>query len=1190
MRTIYEDRGGHLWFGTSGGVSRFDGSTWASYTIDEGLVWDGVRSIVQDNEGVMWFGTEQGLSRFDGETWTTYTAERDGLANNFVNRTLVDRQGRLWIGTNGGVSLYDSGVFTTYSEHDGLSENRVLSIAEDMNGNLWFGTQGGGASRYEETWMTFGQRDGLPNPNLWRIFHDRDGRLWLGGHRGGRGLGMYDGERFWNYRSEHPDDFFTKPYKSSFFIDRDGRMWIGSWREGAIRLDGDIATAVDPGDGLGNPWVGDIAQDSAGRIWFGTLSGATRYDGRQYVSYGKEDGLAAGGVRSVYEDRWGHMWFHSMTGISRFDGSHWTTFPHGGGWSNFLEDDSGSLWTGVPEGALRFMDGDWTLLTPQTGLAGGGVRWIIQDKQGHHWFATGGGGVTRYDGEVYQTVVKGNGLPSNHVRCISEDPDGNLWFATNNGLTKFTQPLPSPPPVFVDAVVADRRYEGVSVLRVPSSSEIVAFEFHGVSFRIGRDGLIYQYRLLGSHDDWRTTVIGRVEYEGLGRGDYTFEVRAVDRDLVYSKSPAAVVLSIHMPYMQMGLWSGLGIAIVLVGWQTARVVRRDRRLRQSNEALSDANNELFQVNVDLQREQVLERLRGQAQGMQSSGDIAGIAASMFQEVENLGIPISRSTVALFHEEKGEYEYWFNTADGHPSEPVSQAIDPILTNHPAYQAWKAQERHLHIHRTRQEIEETTRDAARRGNPLPELEGVPEEEWPEKMDFYWFFFPQGSLKLNLFEAMSEDDLRIMERFADTFGFAYSRHQELKQKEAQNRRLAVDASVQRLRAEVQSMNEASDFEHILSLLTESLTTVELTFDGCEIDVLDEPIENPTMAHFEANGFRYTTFRLDPEGNVAPRLYNVAAPFPTVIEQTIERFIADEPWQAVVAEDTTILEVPAGSYGRLRLTASGGERFNEDEVATLREFADAVALGYARYLDIREIQLNTERKSEFLASMSHELRTPMNAIKGFTNLVLRREKTLSDRGQENLQKATQASDRLLAMIDDLMDLSKIEAGRMDVNAERFDVRELVTSACDTVSPLIQEGVALRQDVADDIGEANTDKARLQQMVINLLSNAIKFTDSGSVTVTASRGQGAGSGGEELVIAVSDTGKGIPADELPTIFDEYRQAERSESSVQKGTGLGLSITKKFAELLGGTIGLESEVGEGSTFTVRVPMEYQELG
>jgi hypothetical protein len=117
---------------------------------------------------------------------------------------------------------------------------------------------------------------------------------------------------------------------------------------------------------------------------------------------------------------------------------------------------------------------------------------------------------------------------------------------------------------------------------------------------------------------------------------------------------------------------------------------------------------------------------------------------------------------------------------------------------------------------------------------------------------------------------------------------------------------------------MDEASDFERILSLLTESLKMVELTFDGCEIDVLDEPVENPTMVHFEAKGFRYTTFRLDPDGNVASNSYNLAAPFPTVNEETIERFIANEPWQVLIGGSRAILEVPAGAYGRLRLTTS--------------------------------------------------------------------------------------------------------------------------------------------------------------------------------------------------------------------------------------------------------------------------------
>ena len=128
----------------------------------------------------------------------------------------------------------------------------------------------------------------------------------------------------------------------------------------------------------------------------------------------------------------------------------------------------------------------------------------------------------------------------------------------------------------------------------------------------------------------------------------------------------------------------------------------------------------------------------------------------------------------------------------------------------------------------------------------------------------------------------------------------------------------------------------------------------------------------------------------------------------------------------------------------------------------------------------------------------------------------------------------------------------------------------------------ALGYDIADGIGEAHTDEARLHQMLINLTSNAIKFTEKGRVDVVAKRED------DWLVVSVSDTGRGIPEDELPTIFDEYRQVKGSDSAVQKGTGLGLSITKKFAELLGGTIGVESQVGKGSTFTVKMPTNYQE--
>ena len=255
-------------------------------------------------------------------------------------------------------------------------------------------------------------------------------------------------------------------------------------------------------------------------------------------------------------------------------------------------------------------------------------------------------------------------------------------------------------------------------------------------------------------------------------------------------------------------------------------------------------------------------------------------------------------------------------------------------------------------------------------------------------------------------------------------------------------------------------------------------------------------------------------------------------------------------------------------------------------------------------QIQEATRRKSQFLASMSHELRTPMNAILGFTDLVLRRAgDLLPEQQRDNLLKVKLSADHLLNLINDLLDLSKIEAGRMDVRAAPFEVKRLIVTCCATVSPLVKPGVALDYEIADDVGEAHTDEARLRQIIINLLSNALKFTEQGEVKVRVARPPTADrrpppsipgppssvvrrpSEDGLLEIAVSDTGIGIPPDALNYIFDEFRQVEGG-SQQHKGTGLGLSITKKLTELLGGTIEVESAVGKGSTFTVRIPTVY----
>jgi signal transduction histidine kinase len=227
-------------------------------------------------------------------------------------------------------------------------------------------------------------------------------------------------------------------------------------------------------------------------------------------------------------------------------------------------------------------------------------------------------------------------------------------------------------------------------------------------------------------------------------------------------------------------------------------------------------------------------------------------------------------------------------------------------------------------------------------------------------------------------------------------------------------------------------------------------------------------------------------------------------------------------------------------------------------------------------QIQVVSDRKSQFVANLSHELRTPINAIIGFNRMVLRKEgEKLSDQHRQNLGKALDAANNMLEMINDLLDLSKIEAGKMEISAQRVDVGTLVKSCCAEIEPLVHDGVSLRFQVDDRQWRVCSDRAKLRQLLINLLSNAAKFTGAGSIDVRASVDGGA------LRFVVADTGIGIPEEALESIFDEFKQA--ATTAAAKGTGLGLPITRATAQLLGGSVHVESQVGKGSMFTVTIP-------
>jgi signal transduction histidine kinase len=272
-----------------------------------------------------------------------------------------------------------------------------------------------------------------------------------------------------------------------------------------------------------------------------------------------------------------------------------------------------------------------------------------------------------------------------------------------------------------------------------------------------------------------------------------------------------------------------------------------------------------------------------------------------------------------------------------------------------------------------------------------------------------------------------------------------------------------------------------------------------------------------------------------------------------------------------------------RLREIASGDfsrhvDVHNADELgalaANLNRMNDRLGQLY------EQLETANRHKSQFLASVSHELRTPLNAIIGFTRVVLRKTgEQIPQLQRENLQKVLISGESLLTLINGLLDLSKIEAGRMDIVPDTFEVDVIVDGTISTVEPILTGGrVRLVREIAPGIPPLHTDREKLRRVLLNLLSNAARFTEEGEIRLSVWPKDGS------LTLTVADTGIGMEPEALAYIFEEFRQAPASGLPRHGGTGLGLAITKRLVQLLGGDITVESERGTGSTFTVVIPM------
>ena len=267
----------------------------------------------------------------------------------------------------------------------------------------------------------------------------------------------------------------------------------------------------------------------------------------------------------------------------------------------------------------------------------------------------------------------------------------------------------------------------------------------------------------------------------------------------------------------------------------------------------------------------------------------------------------------------------------------------------------------------------------------------------------------------------------------------------------------------------------------------------------------------------------------------------------------------------------------------------FLKDTIQLLQTFAvqSVLAIQNARlFREIedksRQLQVASEHKSQFVASMSHELRTPLNAIIGLTELMVTNAARFgTEKALEPLRRVNAAGTHLLSLINEVLDLSKIEAGKLELNPEPVNLPQLIDEVIGTAGQLAEKNQnRLLVEAQENLGALNTDSMRLKQILLNLLSNACKFTKEGEVALRVRK---VADGRDWVELAVADTGIGMTAEQQAKLFQDFTQADSLTARRYGGTGLGLAISRKLARMMGGDVTVTSEPGKGSVFTVRLP-------
>lgn len=935
---------------------------------------------------------------------------------------------------------------------------------------------------------------------------------------------------------------------SSMILSIDGLIWIGTVA-GVSVFDGKNWLTYTRDDGLVWNWTGRIFQDRDGAFWIGTRNGVSCFDGKNWVNYTVRDGLADEKADPFVQDTEGNIWFGTPNGANRFDGEKWIKYTEKNGLADnyihaIIQDKKGFIWFGTDGGASRFDGRNWAKYTTEDGLPNNFVSAMLQDNEGNIWFGTNEGGVCRYDGKNWMTYTKDDGLAENDVWVVFQDNDGAMWFGTHNGGVSRFDGKTWETYTEKDGLVSNH----VNAI-IQDNEEAIIFGSGGAHGGISRFDrkMCRAYTVNDGLAGNEIYSIIRGRENTLWFGTYNDGISKFDGEnwITYTTNDGlASNRVISMVQDKSGvIWAGMtGGVSCFDGKKWVAYTVKDglshdhvRSILCDSEGgiwagtywgISRYNGEKWETRVSGE-----EKPEGNWSGLVDSegriwfgnwrGDICRINGNSWEELAGKNIAEFCPIFSIFQDREGSF--WIGTLGGGISKFDGKN-------------WKRY---------------TKKDGL--------AEDVVYSILQDRDGIMWFGTGYGGI--------SRFDGRCFQTTDARDGLTNYPVRSLYEDKDGNIWIGTEGG--------------GVIRYTPNKILPRVQINQILLDD-QILPLDENINFPDNVIRVAIGFHAISLRTRPgEMKYFYQLVGKDNDWqgPTN-QESIEYFNLDPKEYTfnvqAVDRDLNYSQIDSFSF---KITQ---ESYFHELRKTRKELESA-------YKDLMEIsallrtakesaEAANQAKSVFLANMSHEMRTPLNTILGYTQ-ILQRKTNLDLDTLNAISTIEDNGKQLLILINDILDLSKIEMGYVGLQNTDFDLGELIDSISAVFFIRCQEKqIGWHLENIQEKGIVHGDKGKLRQILLNLLSNAVKFTDSGKVTLRITRNES-----NNCLFEVIDTGIGISQEYRDMIFQPFQQGKTRETN--DGAGIGLTIAKRFVQLMGGELELESEPNKGSRFFFTIPLE-----